>query len=173
MDQSTDAEPDNGAPRRLHNADWGFESSCFVCEPRNDGGLQIPFHHDRVREVVFATFNLGDRFSGAPSYVHGGITLAVLDEAMAWAAIAIGGRFAVTVDTTTRFSRPVLVGKDYSVEARLTSQTDDEIGAAAQVSSAAGKVCATATATFAVMGEAQAMRATGAEASSLDPRYLR
>ena len=76
---------------------------------------------------MVATFSLGDRFSGAPSYVHGGVTLAVLDEAMAWAAIAIGGKFAVTAETTTRFLRPVLVGKTYRVEARLTSQTAEQI----------------------------------------------
>lgn len=38
--------------RRLHNEDWGFDSNCFVCEPRNDGGLQIPFHHDTVLPQV-------------------------------------------------------------------------------------------------------------------------
>ncbi len=80
-------DPTDGSRRRLHNEDWGFDSNCFVCEPRNDGGLQIPFHHDLERDLVAATFTLGDRFSGAPSYVHGGVTLAVLDEAVAWATI--------------------------------------------------------------------------------------
>ena len=95
---------------RLHNEDWGFASNCFVCEPRNDGGLRIPFHHDSDRDVVVASFTLDDTFSGAPSYVHGGVSLAVLDEAQAWATIAVAGRFAVTTETTTRFLRPVLVG---------------------------------------------------------------
>ena len=117
--------------RRLHNEDWGFDSNCFVCEPRNGGGLQIPFHHDIGRDLVVATFTLGNQFSGAPSYVHGGVTLAVLDEAMAWAAIAIGGKFAVTTETTTRFHRPVLVDKTYSVEARLTAQTGEHIDSTA------------------------------------------
>jgi uncharacterized protein (TIGR00369 family) len=163
---------------RLHNENWGFDSNCFVCEPRNAGGLQIPFHHDPRRGVVVAAFRLGGRFSGAPSYVHGGVTLAVLDEAMAWAAIAIGGKFAVTVETTTRFLRPVLVGEAYTVEARLTSQGAEQITATAQVTSGDGtgggdKVCAEAEATFSVLGEAQAVRATGADASTLDPSLLR
>lgn len=34
--------------RRLHNEDWGFDSNCFVGEPRNDGGLRIPFDHDEA-----------------------------------------------------------------------------------------------------------------------------
>lgn len=163
----------NGGRRRLHNEDWGFDSNCFVCEPRNDGGLQIPFFHDPARAVVVATYSLGDRFSGAPSYIHGGVTLAVLDEAMAWAAIAIGGKFAVTAETTTRFLRPVLVDKTYTVEAQLTAQTPEQIEAAARVTFGEGKVCAEANARFSVLGEAQALHATGADAATLDPRLLR
>lgn len=159
--------------RRLHNQDWGFDSNCFVCEPRNDGGLQIAFDHDLEHDVVVATFSLGDRFSGAPSYVHGGVTLAVLDEAMAWATIAIGGKFAVTAETTTRFLRPVLVGKTYRVEARLTSQTAQQIWTTARVSLGEGKLCAEATATFSILGEAQAVHATGADPTTLDPAFLR
>jgi acyl-coenzyme A thioesterase PaaI-like protein len=78
----------------IHNEDWGFESNCFVCEPKNGHGLRIPFFHDTDTDVVFADFELGRDFSGAPSLVHGGLLLAVLDEAMAWACIAsdTGGR---------------------------------------------------------------------------------
>lgn len=159
--------------RRLHNEDWGFDSNCFVCEPRNAGGLQIPFHHDVEREAVVATFTLTDQFSGAPSYAHGGVTLAILDEAMAWATIAIGGKFAVTAETTTRFVRPVLVGKTYTVEARLITQTDEQIDAIAEVTFGDGKACALAAATFSVLGEAQAVHATGAVAATLDPSFLR
>ncbi len=159
--------------RRLHNEDWGFDSNCFVCEPRNDRGLQVPFFHDRSRDVVVAAFSLGDRFSGAPSYVHGGVTLAVLDEAMAWATITIGGKFAVTAETTTRFLRPVLVGKTYTVEAQLTAQTPEQIEAVAQVTFGEGKVCAEATARFSILGEAQARHATGADVTTIDPSFLR
>lgn len=159
--------------RRLHNEDWGFDTSCFVCEPRNEGGLRIPFFHEPGRAVVSATFALDERFSGAPSYVHGGVTLAVLDEAMAWAAIAIGGKLAVTAETSTRFLRPVLVGKTYTVEAQVIAQTEDHIDATATAGFGEGKVCAEASARFAVLGEAQAVRATGADAATLDPNLLK
>lgn len=158
---------------RLHNEDWGFDSNCFVCEPRNAGGLRIPFDHDTEREVVVATFTLDDTFSGAPSYVHGGVSLAVLDEAQAWATIAVGGRFAVTTETTTRFRRPVVVGGTYAVEARLTAQDDASIATAAEITDERGKVCAETTATFAVLGPAQAARATGVDPTTLDASYLR
>lgn len=158
---------------RLHNEDWGFDSNCFVCEPRNVGGLRIPFDHDTERGVVVATFTLDDTFSGAPTYVHGGVSLAVLDEAQAWATIAVGGRFAVTTETTTRFRRPVMVGRTYGVEARLTTQDDASLATAAEITDERGKVCAETTATFAVLGPAQAARATGVDPTTLDASYLR
>src|SRR3954454_15176547 len=67
----------NVARHRLHNETWGFDSNCFVCEPRNDAGLRIPFDHDDETDTVVAEFTLDDAFSGAPSYVHGGVTLAI------------------------------------------------------------------------------------------------
>jgi acyl-coenzyme A thioesterase PaaI-like protein len=109
------------ATHRLTNEQWGFTSNCFVCEPKNAAGLRIPFDHDDVAGVVRADFSLDDRFSGAPTYVHGGVTLAVLDEAMAWATIAIGGKFAVTSETSTTFTYPVRVGRAYTVEATVAS----------------------------------------------------
>lgn len=167
MPRSADTPSTESHLRRLHNQDWGFESNCFVCEPRNDGGLRIPFHHATDRDVVVATFTLGNRFSGAPSYVHGGVTLAVLDEAMAWAAIAIGGKLAVTTETTTRFHRPVLVDKTYTVEARITAQNSERIDTTARVTYGDSKVCAEAAAIFAILGEAQAARAAGVDVSTL------
>ena len=153
-------------------ATWGFDSCCFVCEPRNAGGLRIPFDHDTERDVVVATFTLDETFSGAPSYVHGGVSLAILDEAQAWATIALGGRFAVTTETAARFRRPVLVGATYAVEARLTGGTEERLTAAAEITDERGKTCVEAEATFAVLGPAQAARAVGAE-DAIDPSFLR
>jgi uncharacterized protein (TIGR00369 family) len=161
------------ALRRLHNEDWGFETNCFVCEPRNAGGLRIPFHHDDDLAAVVATFSLDATFSGAPSYVHGGVSLAVLDEAQAWATIALGGKLAVTAETTTRFERPVLVGETYRVEARLTDQDDARITTEGQILDQKGRACAISAATFVVLGAAQAVEATGATADAIDPDLLR
>ena len=70
---------------RLGNDRWSFASSCFVCEPSNEFGLRVPFSNDDEADRVFATFTLDEHCSGAPSYVHGGVTLALLDETMSWA----------------------------------------------------------------------------------------
>jgi hypothetical protein len=75
------------AVERLENSRWGFGSNCFVCEPANARGMQVPFSHDTDRGVVFADFTLSTEYSGAPTYVHGGATLALMDEGMSWATI--------------------------------------------------------------------------------------
>lgn len=134
--------------RPLTNDGWGFTSNCFVCEPRNDAGLRIPFHHDTIDDEVVAEFDLDQRFSGAPAFIHGGVILAVLDEAMAWATIAIAERFAVTTETTTCFERPVKVGRRHRVRAWIDSIDGRTIEAAAEVVREDGKRCARSRATF-------------------------
>lgn len=160
---------------RLSNERWGIETNCFVCEPRNEAGLRIPFFHDEAAGTVSATFTLDNRFSGAPAYVHGGVLLAVLDEAMAWAAIAVAHRWAVTGETTTRFEHPVRVGREYAVTARIADALADSstLAAAAVITDAKDRVCATASATFVVLGDAQAADAAGADVSALGPEFVR
>jgi len=159
--------------RALTNAQWGFESNCFVCEAANERGLRIEFLHDQEARRVVAEFCLDSAFSGAPSYVHGGIVLAILDEAMAWATIAIAGRFAVTTTTTARFDHPVRVDRAYRVEARVTEVNVDVIEATAAVSDSKNRKCATASASFAPLGPAQARSAIGTELRGEDAGYLR
>ncbi len=159
--------------RRLTNEAWGFDSNCFVCEPRNVTGLRIPFFHDDETGSVLAEFALDDSFSGAPSYVHGGVTLAVLDEAQAWATIATCGKFAVTTETTTRFHRPVQVGRTFSVEASVTGQPEGQILTRAEVRNQSGKVCAETTAVFAVLSEAAAVDAIAADLDTIGREHLR
>ena len=147
----------------LTNDAWGLESSCFVCEPRNGAGLRIPFHHDVVARRVLADFSLDERFSGAPRYVHGGVLLAILDEAMAWATIAVAGSFAVTQETTSRFDHPVRVGEQHSVCAEIVETDDRTIHTRAEINRADGRRCVTSTATFVRLDLEQAGAAAGAE----------
>ena len=156
----------------LDNAAWGFDSSCFVCEPGNERGLRIPFSYDDETAVVSADFCLGREFSGTPRYVHGGVVLAVLDEAMAWAAIAVAGKFAVVRETSSTFSHPVLVGHGYRVEAVVDAHDDKAVAARAEVIGADGRRCVEATAWLAVLSDAGARAAIG-EVKGADVRYLR
>ena len=70
-------------PTPLTNDIWDYESNCFVCEQSNEGGLRIPFQLDDDGDTVSASFRLGTTYSGAPALVHGGVSLALLDEAQA------------------------------------------------------------------------------------------
>ncbi len=173
----TGSQPAAGSRwKPLTNDRWGFESNCFVCEDANPSGLRIPFFHDEDNDVVTADFELDDRFSGAPSFVHGGLQLAILDEAMAWAAIAIAHRWAMTGETTTRFDHPVRLGRSYTVTARVTDPPADgssSLGAAAVITDHRDRTCASATATFVVLGEALAAEAVGQRPDQLDASYIR
>ncbi len=153
----------------LHNDDLGYETNCFVCEQSNADGLRIPFFHDTDRNLVSAEFSLTNTFSGAPTVVHGGVSLAVLDEAMAWACIAIGRQWAVTSETTTRFDRAVYVDKPHQVEAEVVEQNDIEIVATARIVDLKGRLRAESRATFTVLGEAQLKRVVGEKGDSIDP----
>ena len=159
--------------RRLTNAGWGFESNCFVCEPSNAAGMRIPFFHDEETGVVRAELNLDDRFSGAPTYVHGGVVLAVMDEAMAWATIALAGKFAVTTETSARFVHPVRIGRAYLVEARVDEPGEERMACSARVLDTEERPCAEATATFWVLSAAAAVDVIGKEITGDDTRYLR
>ena len=167
--------PSNVAPMALQplsNAGWGFETNCFVCEPSNPLGLRVPYFLDEEAGVVTAEFTLGVEHSGAPHYVHGGVLLAILDEAMAWAAIAIGGRFAVVQSTATTFDRPVRIDEPHHVEASIHERTDTAVTARATVSDAGGRRCARARARLVVLSTAVAGAAIG-PVTGADIRYLR
>ena len=158
--------------RALDNATWGFPSSCFVCDEANPRGLRVAFRHDSDRDLVWAEMSFGAELSGAPRYVHGGVVLAVLDEAMAWAAIAVAGRFAVVQHTATTFERPMRLETPHRVEALVVGSDERTVTAKAHVSDLNERVCARAHARLAVLSDATALSAIG-EVKGDDVRYLR
>lgn len=166
---------------RLDNAAWGFRSNCFVCEASNPAGLHLDFVYDDEAELVRAEFSLGREFSGAPSYVHGGIVLALMDEAMAWAAIAIAHRWALTRQSTATFLRPVLVNHPHCVVGRLDSEGPDGtlqmrgsvIRAGPAGSSGQTEQCAQAHATFVPLSAEAAGAAVGQAPGPSHRAYLR
>ncbi len=160
------------ATTRLTNEQWGFSSNCFVCEPENGAGLRIPFFHDHERDMVTAEFELTDAFSGAPSYVHGGVSLAVLDEVQAWATIAVAGKFAVTTKTTSEFLKPVRVGKTYTLEGEIAAVEGDTIVTRGRILDHRGDVRVRSEASFLILSAAIAADAIG-DVSGADTSYLR
>jgi acyl-coenzyme A thioesterase PaaI-like protein len=135
--------------------------------------LRIPFFHDTERDLVVADFSLSRDFSGAPTLVHGGVTLAVLDEAMAWACIAVGHQWAVTTETTTRFDRALHVDTEYRVEAEVVGREAGSMTCRGRISGDDDVVRVEATARFTTLGEAQAARLAGADVDGRHSGYLR
>jgi uncharacterized protein (TIGR00369 family) len=160
------------AVRALNPGAWGFPTQCYVCEAGNRHGLRIPFSYDDEARLVVAEFTLGPEYSGAPKFVHGGVVLAVLDEAMAWAAIASAGRFAVVRETTTTFEHGVRVGAPHRVEAEVNTAGTVRMEASARVVDGAGRRCARARARLVVLSQDAAVAAIG-DVEGDDTRFLR
>ena len=145
----------------LRNTTFGFPSECFACDPDNPVGLRLSFVHDDEADVVTADFTLGPAYQGAPRFVHGGLLLAILDEAMAWAAIALAERFAVSRTSKASFRRPVMIDVPHRVEAVVEERDDASVSARARIVNPEGKRCAEASARLVVLTEQTARSAIG------------
>jgi acyl-coenzyme A thioesterase PaaI-like protein len=156
----------------LRNTAFGFPSECFACDPDNPVGLRLSFLHDDEAGKVVSEFTLGPAYSGAPRFVHGGVLLAILDEAMAWAAIAVAERFAVSRTSQSSFRRPVMVDVPHRVEAVVEDHDAASVSARAEILNPAGKRCAQARARLVILSEDMARTAIGADVGS-SARYLR
>ncbi|TMC48400.1 MAG: PaaI family thioesterase [Chloroflexi bacterium] len=112
---------------------FGFASNCYICEPGNPEGLRIPFFLDSERGMVVATVTFGEGHSGAPTLVHGGLLAALCDEAVAWTAIAMARRFALTAETRISYLAPVPVGTEVRVTGRLIGAIGSQLWVLAEV----------------------------------------
>jgi uncharacterized protein (TIGR00369 family) len=81
---------------------------CYVCGPENPGGLHIPFFADGPCGSR-ALYTARAEHSGWPGMLHGGVTFALMDEALGW-AVHFQGLHGVTARADTRFRQPVRVG---------------------------------------------------------------
>lgn len=158
---------------RLTNDDWGLESNCFVCEARNNHGLQLELWADDGTRQVDTTFTLGHAFSGAPTLVHGGLSLAILDEVQAWAVIAHERTWAVTVETASTFVQPVWVDQAFTARADIVSRDGDTVKTRGWIEDAAGGLCVRSTATFLAIGEATAASLIGDDVPEEHRGFLR
>ena len=151
--------------RPLTNA-FGFDTRCFVCDQDNEGGLRQRFFLDDELGRVVAEFIPSADHSGAPNYAHGGASMAVLDEAMAWAIIAIKERFGLTRKAEVDFIRPVPVGVAHGVQAWIESFEDRSLIARAELRNPEGKLCVAARASYIVLTVEEAESAIGAGAGT-------
>jgi uncharacterized protein (TIGR00369 family) len=119
------------------------------------------FYFDDESRRVVADFEPAEHLSGAPNYAHGGASLAILDDAMAWAIIAGHERFGVTRRVETDFVRPVALGKNYEVEAWVESFEDRQLEARAEIRDHKGRTCVAAKGVYTVLTLEEAESAIG------------
>ena len=143
---------------------FAFDTRCFVCDQENEGGLRQRFFLEEDRGRVVAEFIPSADHSGAPNYAHGGVSMAVLDDAMAWAIIAIKDRFGLTRKAEVEFFRPLLVGRAYEVQAWVESFESRSLVACAELRSSDGQLCVAAKAIYTVLTLEEAEQAIGAGA---------
>jgi uncharacterized protein (TIGR00369 family) len=126
------------------------DGRCFACGPENTIGLRL--HFERLsEESVRARTTLREEFQGWKGIAHGGVALALLDEAMAHAAGAAGHR-GVTASMSARFRKPVPLGVPLEIEGRVKWTRRNVLELHASVSDASGAMLVEAEGRFVSQG---------------------
>jgi acyl-coenzyme A thioesterase PaaI-like protein len=104
---------------------------CWVCGPRNPSGLQIRFepvgdNGSRARYVARA------EHGGWPGVLHGGLLLALMDEALGW-SLYFHGAGGVTARFDARFRRQVPIGSTLIIRAWTLERRGRLVKARAEV----------------------------------------
>src|SRR5215475_3323695 len=86
----------------------GETKNCYVCGPENPLGLRVKFSPDGPKGAR-AEYIARAEHCGWPGLLHGGVTFALMDEALAYALYMLG-LFGVTAKVETRFRAPITVG---------------------------------------------------------------
>jgi uncharacterized protein (TIGR00369 family) len=116
------------------------DGNCFACGPENPAGMHVHFERANPgEEGVRADVTLAARYQGWRGIAHGGIVMALLDEAMAHAAGYAGHR-GVTASVNVRFRRPVPLEVPIEVRGRVAWQRRNVLGVEAAIYDAAGTV---------------------------------
>lgn len=128
--------------------------ACFVCGQDNPHGLRLRCRLEGGRAVLEHTAREADL--GWKTFVHGGIIMALLDEAMAWAAMASARRPCVTAEMTARLRRPATVGMRLRVEGQVLEPGSRILATTGRILDDEGRELAGASGKFVPMSLEQA-----------------
>ncbi|MDM7993350.1 MAG: PaaI family thioesterase [Candidatus Fermentibacter sp.] len=121
---------------------------CFVCGKDNPSGLRLsPRGEGGSCRLELVPPRETQGWAGV---MHGGMVTAVLDEAMAYASMSLGGRYA-TAEISVCFRRPARTGIETVVTARVTESRGRLARASAEMLQE-GEVVASGSASFILVG---------------------
>jgi uncharacterized protein (TIGR00369 family) len=130
------------------------DGNCFACGPENPIGMHL--HFDRASdEGVRADVTLASSYQGWRGIAHGGIVMALLDEAMAHAA-GFAGHRGVTASVNVRFRKPVPLEEPIEVKGRVAWKRRNVLGVEARVYDATGSLLVQGEGTFVSRGPLEA-----------------
>jgi uncharacterized protein (TIGR00369 family) len=132
------------------------DGNCFGCGPDNPIGMQVHFDRANASGDVCARVRLSPQYQGWRGIAHGGIVMALLDEAMAHAAGYAGHR-GVTASVSVRFRRPVPLEQPIEVRGRVTWQRRGVLGVEASIFDEAANLLARAEGSFVSRGKLEAV----------------
>lgn len=116
---------------------------CLVCGLKNPGGAHAAFYEIETGECV-ALFTARDDHQSYPGRVHGGMITAMLDETIGRAVMSRTEDFwAVTLEFTTRYKKPVPIGVELKVVGRVTGEEGRVFTGTGEILLPSGEVAAT------------------------------
>lgn len=152
---------------REHAADGGTKleitegtfRGCFGCGDENGLGLRLVFERDG--ETVVSRTQLGPDYAGYPAFAHGGVVATMLDEAMGWAMLHLAGRHGVTSSLNVTYRRPVPLGRELVVRARVLDVADRDARIESSVEDSHGRILAHGAGTWVVVRGERARQRRG------------
>ncbi len=124
---------------------------CFGCGADNPLGLKLTFRGDVDSGTAWTRFVPPAFLAGGASMMHGGFITLLLDEASSKVLSTLGKR-GVTRNIEVSFEKPVPLGADIRLEARLVSSDGRKHFIDAEIQNADGDVLARSSALFLVFG---------------------
>lgn len=131
------------------------DGNCFACGPENPIGMHLHFERDPAGDGVLCRCTLSSNYQGWRGIAHGGIVMALLDEAMAHAA-GFAGHRGVTASVNVRFRKPVPLEAPIEVRGRVTWQRRGVVGVEAWIGDPKGTLLARSEGSFVSRGSLDA-----------------
>lgn len=99
---------------------FGSEQMCFGCGPHNPLGWQLRFEVED--DTVITRFVPREGYDGPPGIFHGGLQATLMDELAGWTLVGLRSCMGFTRSMTTRYIRPVRIGKEVLARGRIVAE---------------------------------------------------